>query len=379
MAKCFEALKNSSVKYTFFSPPAKFDPKGLPTRNYTLGTDYLINNEAGESYISYEDYAIAMVDEIEQAKFIRKRFTAIGERKVREEPPYYGIRDKAPQYEGLSPSRAPFNYDLVGKNFRLVFDNGKKYFVQFLTGNSLDWAELGTPGSVEYYECAKGADSVYFVNFEFANLKPRTNFTFIIDVEERLVTLIKTIANYNEQYPYMVDSENFFGAVDIPGFELPAKRHRFTTDLIGKRIHWHYSPTRELIHVYYSADFHRLSYAPSMLKKTAKEELDYMFNRDPYDEKADFIKVKNGLYIFSCMEQNMSKRGMTGNSLIFLIDTNRVQDVGRSFGRSGQFDGKDFIPENYIYGAYGEFVESDGVVESRPNHYLRNWKAESNV
>lgn len=36
-------------------------------------------NSKGESYVSYEDYAIAIVDEIEQPQHIRERFTVVSE------------------------------------------------------------------------------------------------------------------------------------------------------------------------------------------------------------------------------------------------------------------------------------------------------------
>ncbi|AET58508.1 NAD(P)-binding Rossmann-fold domain-containing protein [Paenibacillus terrae HPL-003] len=37
-------------------------------------------NAAGESYISYSDYAIAMLDEIEKPQHQNKRFAVVGER-----------------------------------------------------------------------------------------------------------------------------------------------------------------------------------------------------------------------------------------------------------------------------------------------------------
>lgn len=79
MLKAFEDLKKSRVNWTFQSPAFTFDPNGPRTGKYTLGTDYLINNRAGKSYISYADFAVAMVDEMERGQFIRKRFTAVSD------------------------------------------------------------------------------------------------------------------------------------------------------------------------------------------------------------------------------------------------------------------------------------------------------------
>ena len=80
MLKAFNELKKSKANWTFFSPASFFDAEGLRTGRYTLGTDYLILNKSGESYISYADYAIAMVDEIENKRFLGRRFTAVSEK-----------------------------------------------------------------------------------------------------------------------------------------------------------------------------------------------------------------------------------------------------------------------------------------------------------
>jgi putative NADH-flavin reductase len=69
-------LRDSDSDWTFFSPSAEIAP-GRRTGKYRLGKDQLLTNGHGESYISAEDYAIALVDEIEQKQFVRQRFTAV--------------------------------------------------------------------------------------------------------------------------------------------------------------------------------------------------------------------------------------------------------------------------------------------------------------
>ncbi|KOS68418.1 hypothetical protein AEA09_07520 [Lysinibacillus contaminans] len=70
-------LQASSITWTFVSPSAFFDPEGPRTGNYTAGIDHLLVNAEGESYVSYADYAIAVVDELENPKHINSRFTVI--------------------------------------------------------------------------------------------------------------------------------------------------------------------------------------------------------------------------------------------------------------------------------------------------------------
>jgi putative NADH-flavin reductase len=63
----------ADLDWTFLSPSAMFIA-GERTGKFRLGTDQLLTNEKGSS-ISFEDYAIAAVDELEKPAHIRQRFT----------------------------------------------------------------------------------------------------------------------------------------------------------------------------------------------------------------------------------------------------------------------------------------------------------------
>jgi len=62
------------LDWTFLSPSAMFGP-GERTGKFRLAKDELLTDADGKSHISYEDYAIALVDEIEQPAHVRQRFT----------------------------------------------------------------------------------------------------------------------------------------------------------------------------------------------------------------------------------------------------------------------------------------------------------------
>lgn len=74
-----ELRKRNDVKWTFLSPAGNFVADGAKTGKYTLGSEEYFVNAKGVSEISYADYAIAMIDEIENANNIQKRFAVIGE------------------------------------------------------------------------------------------------------------------------------------------------------------------------------------------------------------------------------------------------------------------------------------------------------------
>ncbi len=63
--KALGILKRSDINWTYFSPAGFFEP-GQRTGKFRLGTTNLIANKNGDSRISVEDYAVALVDEIEK-------------------------------------------------------------------------------------------------------------------------------------------------------------------------------------------------------------------------------------------------------------------------------------------------------------------------
>lgn len=78
MAKALSELrKRNDVKWTYISPACDFQVDGERTGEYILGGEELILNSRGESVISYADYAIAMVDEIVNAKNVYKRINVV--------------------------------------------------------------------------------------------------------------------------------------------------------------------------------------------------------------------------------------------------------------------------------------------------------------
>ncbi|MGE7992370.1 NAD(P)-dependent oxidoreductase [Pseudomonas sp. NPDC089554] len=70
-----EALRQETgLDWSFLSPSAEFF-EGERTGQYRLGKDHLLIAEDGNSSISFADFAIAMLDELEQPAHSRQRFT----------------------------------------------------------------------------------------------------------------------------------------------------------------------------------------------------------------------------------------------------------------------------------------------------------------
>jgi putative NADH-flavin reductase len=69
-----QIYRRADLDWTVFSPAALITP-GERTGKYRTGTDQLVTDEQGQSRISAEDYAVALLDEVEQPRHIRQRFT----------------------------------------------------------------------------------------------------------------------------------------------------------------------------------------------------------------------------------------------------------------------------------------------------------------
>lgn len=74
-----ELRTRTDVKWTFISPAADFQADGEKTGKYILAGEDFTLNANGESIISYADYAIAMVDEIEKGNHICERISVVKE------------------------------------------------------------------------------------------------------------------------------------------------------------------------------------------------------------------------------------------------------------------------------------------------------------
>lgn len=74
MKGVLESLKTSGVTWTFFSPAMSISP-GKRTGVYQLGTDTVLTNAKGESKISTEDFAKAVIDELEKPAHLNSQMT----------------------------------------------------------------------------------------------------------------------------------------------------------------------------------------------------------------------------------------------------------------------------------------------------------------
>ena len=264
----------------------------------------------------------------------------------------------------------PKNFELAGESFKLLMDDGYDCVLNFIDGETLEWGRVGGELFRENYLCLKGDDTTYLVSFEAAETTLRTSHLYIIDKDNSLVTRQIATVGKNPRWPYLVDTEHEFGAIEQPGKEYTSyPRHGYTSDLIGNTIQWAYSVDMVTVHIYYCADFYRITY-PFIAEGASTEgnagratnAISAMLNSLPSrDEPTDYIKIKEGMYLVSLTEQNAEKL-LTGqimfrsNNLTFLQNYKRVYQVARAFGTSTTPDGD--TRTHLGIGAYGKLLDS---------------------
>jgi hypothetical protein len=272
----------------------------------------------------------------------------------------------------MSQYRPPKNFELAGQRFELVMDDGREYELCFIDKDTLSFGRTDGEKELFDFDCGKPDDVTYFVIFEINARSPRTGVTLVLDTEQSLVTANFCVMGLNPRYPKLPKSHIVFGAIRRPDGTLPAIRHGYTRDLVGRSVHWIYGNRQEMIHIYSSERYYRLKLPESSRKLLMQTKPQMLAERDRhdaerlYEEQCDYIKIKDNMYVVSVDEYLICTERGSGNNLCFCIDLNRMYNVGRSFGHGG--DGK---PENYIYGAIGVYSDVPEVHQRKSTQYLR--------
>jgi len=298
----------------------------------------------------------------------------------------YGPQASALSIRQFCPPRC---FELAGKTYTFVMDTGVDTgdtVLEFLDEDNVRWSyQNGKRTGESKYEVRKADDYTYLVSF--CAYEPRANFTFVIDLEQELVTCLYNPLGENPYFPYLIESHYTFGYIKIEGKPHTAKpRHGFTDDVTGTGVRWVYGTTTSTVHVYYCRDWYRIAYNregvsmdaldddPAESKEAAGNRLRQAMRELPSsDEPAFYVKIKEGIYFVSITEQNMEKYygarvGFRSDNLCFLDNWNRFYSVGRAYGTMtvGDKDTEMF----FMIGKYAKPEEVESHFFTDPNPYL---------
>ncbi len=269
---------------------------------------------------------------------------------------------KPKQFEGMSQFRPPLCYELVGRKFDLVMDDGYDYTLEFLDREKLSWTKVGYESYTLKYDCLKGDEDTYFVNLEKLKDANHTVYTYILDLEQSLVTWVTARMFVHPDIPKLPYTHFEFGAIRKADGTVPTIRHGYTAEMVGTAIEWNYG-TFKVVHVYSSERYHRADLNKMRQWRKLPEGAPMRVPEDP----SDYVKIKDGLYVFSLIEERGARsERKKGNNLLFLMNLNRMYDVGRSYGHNDVGD-----EENYTYGAYGEYYDYSETLKAKSTEYIR--------
>ena len=265
----------------------------------------------------------------------------------------------------------PTTAELTGKVLDMRLDGKAPALIRFLDATTLEWDELGKPSHQEKYECVKADDAVYLIVLHPKDREPASCVSLIWDRDTRLITAVFAWDKLDALSPRLVTSYAYFGVEYTAGKTLPALRHHYTQDLLGKRFVWHYTANDDVLHICFNQTRFRLGRASIELSADPSPEALAHYERlmtrkakyPYYEENVYYIRIREGLYLYSVIEYAMCRLlpQQGGGELLALVNTQRERYIGRSFGLDAQENtGHDII------GAPGSESSIPDEVESLP-------------
>ena len=275
--------------------------------------------------------------------------------------------------KSIAQYRPPLSYELVGRRYNFLMDDGYDYQLSFIDEKTLEWGWKGETGKAEYL-CAKGDETTFLLTYALEGRELRENHTWVIDLEQWLVTRIVSVVGENPRYPFVIKPKYEFGMIEREGVPYSVyPRHGFTSDMVGNVVQWNYG-MMETVHIYYCTDFYRITYPPeNEATRTINEAVESLPSSD---EPTAYIKIKDGIYLFSLTESNSEKllgdrMQLRSNTMCMLQNYRRVYQVGRTFGtdtRSGEVKSL-----HLMFGAFGRIRTGEEKFEkflNDPNPFL---------
>jgi len=146
------------------------------------------------------------------------------------------LKDYPRRRYSINQFTQPRCFELEGESFYFVMDDGYDYVLSILDDGVCELKIEGQTQKIENYTCLKADDETYLLFHETTIDGYRTCITYVIDMEQRLVTILTCKVGLNPKFPLIVSSHFDFGAIRIDGEELTFKRHSYTDDLIGTMV-----------------------------------------------------------------------------------------------------------------------------------------------
>ena len=226
---------------------------------------------------------------------------------------------------------------LVGKQFRLRYDDGPVWEYEVIDKNHLKWRmEDSQEWHEEFYEGFEAAKDLVIFSHLCTGSKPLRCPTHAVDFSNALATCVDAHLG-NGRKPWEVEHQAQFGVLEMDGAPVPpvTRRHCFTRELLGKAYAWTYGEHMQSIHVYTSPE----SYSWTII-------LSGNTGGWMWSSPCLYVKLREDAYLMSWTED-----ACNGNQGIFILNPWLMHDAGFFFG-IGDTEGK---PDLHLH-AMGAFA-----------------------
>jgi hypothetical protein len=251
---------------------------------------------------------------------------------------------------GFSEHVLPATSCLAGTRTELHCRSGKRVSLNFISGESLEWATTDRDGPdkrICSYRAIAPREEIYFIDFITADGDSKS-VSIVLDMARGCATVVTGILPTAEEVmiPLIVRAEKRMpltsvqaifehAAIDRP-FSDATPCHERSGDLVGERIQWVYSSKNAYEHVYLAENTYSWHCIAGNEKGLA--DTDRCFCR----------KITEGLYLFVWVEKIIPTVG------VVLEDLDAMRSCGKIFGRVG-YDMTGGVT-NFPVGAYGTLL-----------------------
>ena len=231
----------------------------------------------------------------------------------------------------ISHFKRPLSWELEGKSFELIMDDGYPNTLSF-QNRVCHWTIGDRSGDAAGYWCLKADDTTYLLTFE--NTEEESH-VYVLDLAQRLVTRLISRKGVNPLNWHYIGREYVFGAIRVPGYRLPYKRHCFTSEHLGTRVQWRWSPRLYTQHAYLESNFYRITWDEGSEASSDFDETSVILPST--DEVAQYIKIKDKMVLLSLTEEiaeryEGEKQTFRCDNLTLLQNYDRMYQVGRGYG-----------------------------------------------
>jgi hypothetical protein len=217
----------------------------------------------------------------------------------------------------------PVSGYLVGKELTVRYDDGGPVLhYRFEDAKTLVWQREGESGwHTETYRAWEPAPEVIFFGHLLGGAPRHDCVAVAIDFANGLTTCVQGMLGT----PYMANEaarKTWFGIVEMEGLTPPQYlRHRFTDELVGHALTWHYSPGLTSMHVYTTP--YSFSWIIFLGNDAGGLE---------WSGPAQYVKLRDELYLFNWLEE-----ACNGTLGVLVINTRTMHDCGIDYhcGKQG--------------------------------------------